>query len=96
MMQLTLSLSAPNPHPRTLVLSGDAKGFVFSGKDDVDPVKRAHIAIGKYVGRYGRQPAWMTCAPSEAAVIGAEVLGVPVYPINTSASLYRLGIAQES
>lgn len=95
MTQLSLSLDAPVSRPRTLDLSGDAKGFVFSGKDDIDPVKRAHIVIGKYVGRYGRQPAWMTCAPSEAAVIGAEVLGVPVFPINTSASLYRLGIAEE-
>lgn len=95
MTQLTLSLSAPNPHPRTLDLTGDAKGFVFSAKDDVDPVKRAHIVIGKYVGRYGRQPAWMTCAASEAAVIGGECLGVPVYAINTSASVYRLGIAEE-
>lgn len=96
MTQLTLSLDAPVSKQRTLDLTGDAKGFVFSSKDDVDPLKRAHIVVGLYVGRYGRQPAWMTCAPSEAAVIGAEVLGVPVYPINTSASLYRLGIAQES
>lgn len=96
MTQLTLSLSAPNPHPRTLDLIGDAKGFWFGQKDDCDPVKRAHIAIGKYVGRYGRQPAWLTCAPGEAAVIGGEVLGVPVYEVNTSASLYRCGMTQES
>ncbi len=96
MTQLTLSLDATVSRSRTLDLSGDAKGFWFGPKDDRDPSKRAHIVIGKYVGRYGRQPAWMTCAPSEAAVIGAEVLGVPVFPINTSASLYRLGIAEES
>lgn len=96
MTQLTLSLSAPHPHPRTLDLTGDAKGFVFSAKDgDIDPVKRAHIAIGKYIGRYGRQPAWMTCAPSEAAVIGGSVLGVPVFPINTSGNVYRCGVAEE-
>lgn len=96
MTQLSLSLDAPVSRPRTLDLAGDAKGFAFSAKEDIDPVKKAHIVIGKFVGRYGRQPAWMTCAPSEAAVIGAEVLGVPVFPINTSASLYRLGIAEES
>jgi len=96
MTQLSLTLDAPVPRPRTLDLTGDAKGFVFAKGDDVDPVKRAHIVIGKYVGRYGRQPAWMTCAPSEAAVIGGEVLGVPVYPINTSGNVYRCGMTQES
>jgi hypothetical protein len=96
MTQLSLSLDAPVSQSRSLDLTGDAKGFVFSAKDDIDPMRRAHIAIGKYIGRYGRQPAWMTCAPSEAAVIGGEVLGVPVFPVNTSAQLYRLGIAQEA
>ena len=96
MTQLSLSLSEPVSRSRTLDLSGDAKGFIFSAKDDVDPMKRAHIVIGKYVGRYGRQPAWMTCAASEAAVIGGEVLGVPVFPVNTSANCYRLGMTQES
>lgn len=96
MTQLSLTLNPPVSRPRTLDLTGDAKGFIFSAKDDCDPVKRAHIAIGKYVGRYGRHPAWMTCAASEAAVIGGEVLGVPVFPVNTSTSVYRLGMTQES
>ena len=96
MTQLSLTLDAPVSRPHTLDITGDAKGFMFAKGDDIDPMKRAHIAIGKYVGRYGRQPAWMTCAASEAAVIGGEVLGVPVFPVNTSASLYRLGMTQES
>lgn len=96
MTQLSLTLDSPVSRPRTLDLTGDAKGFIFSKGDNVDPMKRAHIVIGKYVGRYGRQPAWMTCAASEAAVIGGEVLGVPVFPVNTNSSVYRLGVTQES
>lgn len=91
-------MTSPKQLPLTPVIAsapdnilGDAKGFWFSGKDDQDPVKRAHIVIGKYIGRYGRQPGWLTCAPAEAAVIGDIVLNVPVYAANTHPCLYRLG-----
>lgn len=88
-----LPLDTPKAHAAPDIC-GDAKGFWFGGKDDRDPIKRAHIVIGKYIGRYGRQPGWLTCAPSEAAVIGGDVLGVPVYAVNTSPSLYRLGVQE--
>lgn len=67
------------------------RGVAFGPKDIIDPSERVHVALGKYVGRYGRLPREVICHPGMAVEIGAECMGVPVLGTGASRHVVLVG-----